>query len=109
MPKVSIVIPVYNMEKYLARCMDSIFAQTLTDWEVILVDDGGSDASVSMCDDYADRDKRVKVLHKQNGGLTSAWKAGSLMAEGEYIGYVDSDDYIEPDMYERLYQEAVRQ
>ena len=109
MPKVSIVIPVYNMEKYLARCMDSIFAQTLTDWEAILVDDGGSDASVSMCDDYAKMDERVKVLHKPNGGLTSAWKAGSLMAQGEYIGYVDSDDYIAADMYERLYQEAVKE
>lgn len=109
MPKVSIVIPVYNMEKYLARCMDSIFAQTLTDIEVILVDDGGSDASVGMCDEYAKLDKRVKVLHKPNGGLTSAWKAGSELATGNYIGYVDSDDYIEEDMYERLYEEAVKE
>lgn len=109
MPKVSIVIPVYNMEKYLPRCMDSIFAQTLMDWEVLLVDDGGSDASVSMCDAYAKKDDRVKVLHKENGGLTSAWKAGSRLAQGDYIGYVDSDDYIEPKMYERLYEEAVKE
>lgn len=108
MPKVSIVIPVYNMEKYLARCMDSIFAQTLKDIEVILVDDGGQDASVAMCDEYGARDSRVKVVHKENGGLTSAWKAGSLLAEGEYIGYVDSDDYIKPDMYEKLYKEATK-
>lgn len=109
MPKVSIVIPVYNMEKYLERCMESVLAQTLGDIEIILVDDGGSDASVTMCDDYAQNDKRVKVLHKKNGGLTSAWKAGSELATGEYIGYVDSDDYIARDMYERLYEEAVKE
>lgn len=109
MPKVSIVIPVYNMEKYLARCMDSVLAQTLEDIEVILVDDGGNDASVDMCDAYEKEDKRVRVLHKPNGGLTSAWKAGSLMATGEYIGYVDSDDYIRKDMYERLYYEAIKE
>ena len=74
--------------------MDSIFAQSLKDIEVILVDDGGTDASVGMCDEYAKTDERVQVLHKPNGGLTSAWKAGSLVAKGEYIGYVDSDDYI---------------
>lgn len=109
MPKVSIVIPVYNMEKYLARCMESIFAQTLKDIEVILVDDGGTDASVGMCDEYAKADERVQVIHKPNGGLTSAWKAGSLAAKGQYIGYVDSDDYIAEDMYERLYNEAVKE
>ncbi|MBO6016231.1 MAG: glycosyltransferase, partial [Lachnospiraceae bacterium] len=106
MPKVSVVIPVYNMEKYLERCMESVLGQTLADIEILLVDDGGSDASVEMCDEYAKKDPRVRVLHKPNGGLTSAWKAGSEMALGEYIGYVDSDDYIMPDMYERLYEEA---
>lgn len=108
MPKVSIVIPVYNMEKYLDRCMKSVFAQTLHEIEVILVDDGSSDASGGMCDAYARADSRVKVLHKPNGGLTSAWKAGSELASGEYIGYVDSDDYILEEMYERLYKEAVK-
>lgn len=106
MIKVSVVIPVYNMEKYLARCMDSVLAQTLKELEIILVDDGGSDGSVSMCDDYEKKYENVKVCHKENGGLTSAWKAGSQLAEGNYIGYVDSDDFIEPDMFERLYKEA---
>ena len=107
MPKVSIVVPVYNMEKYLDRCVQSIFAQTLSDIEIILVDDGGTDGSVSMCDAYAAQDSRVKVIHKKNGGLTSAWKAGSRVATGEYTGYIDSDDFVEPEMYERLYERAV--
>lgn len=106
MPKVSIVIPVYNMEKYLDRCMQSVFAQTLQEIEIILVDDGGKDASVLMCDQYAKQDERVRVIHKQNGGLTSAWKAGSKIAKGEYIGYIDSDDFIDADMFEKLYQRA---
>lgn len=106
MPKVSIVIPVYNMEKYLDRCMQSVFAQTLQEIEIILVDDGGKDASVLMCDQYAKQDERVRVIHKQNGGLTSAWKAGSKVAKGEYIGYIDSDDFIDADMFEKLYQRA---
>lgn len=89
--------------------MESVLAQTLREIEVILVDDGGSDASVGMCDAYAGKDGRVRVLHKPNGGLTSAWKAGSAMARGEYIGYVDSDDYIACDMYERLYEAALRE
>ena len=106
MPKVSIVIPVYNMEQYLDRCMESVLSQTLTDLEIILVDDGSRDASPAMCDEYAARDQRIQVLHKKNGGLTSAWKAGSELATGEYIGYVDSDDYIESDMYRRMYERA---
>lgn len=109
MIKVSIVIPVYNMEKYLDRCMESVLAQTLKEIEVILVDDGGSDGSVSMCDMYAEKYHSVRVLHKENGGLTSAWKAGSELATGNYIGYVDSDDFIAPDMYERLYREAEKE
>lgn len=103
-PCVSIVIPVYNMEKYLDKCMESVLTQTLSDIEIILVDDGGSDGSVKMCDAYANKDARVKVIHKENGGLTSAWKAGSKLAQGEYIGYVDSDDYVEKDMFLRLYE-----
>ena len=109
MIKVSVVIPVYNMEKYLERCMNSVLAQTLKELEIILVDDGGSDGSVAMCDKYAKEYDNVKVLHKKNGGLTSAWKAGSELAEGNYIGYVDSDDFIEPDMYEKLYEEAEKE
>lgn len=101
---VSVVIPVYNMEAYLDRCVKSVLAQTLPNIEIILVDDGGSDRSVSMCDDYAVAyPDRIRVIHKENGGLTSAWKAGSAAARGRYIGYVDSDDYILPDMYEKMF------
>lgn len=107
MPKVSIVIPVYNMQTYLDKCMQSVLAQSLTDIEILLVDDGSSDASPAMCDDYAKKDSRVRALHKPNGGLTSAWKRGSQEATGDYIGYIDSDDYIENDMFERLYERAV--
>ena len=106
MAKVSIVIPVYNMQKYLDKCMESVLAQTLRDIEIVLVDDGSHDDSPKMCDAYAQKDPRVKVVHKENGGLTSAWKRGSLEATGDYIGYVDSDDYIENDMYERMYERA---
>ena len=106
MPKVSIVIPVYNMQKYLDKCMQSVLAQSLTDIEILLVDDGSSDASPAMCDDYAKKDLRVRAVHKPNGGLTSAWKRGSQEATGDYIGYIDSDDYIEKDMFERLYERA---
>ena len=107
MMKVSVVIPVYNMEKYLKRCMESMLKQTLEEIEIILVDDGGSDGSVQMCDDYARDYHKVKVLHKKNGGLTSAWKAGSEIATGEYIGYIDSDDFVDPDMFEKLYHKAI--
>lgn len=96
---VSIVIPVYNMEAYLDRCVKSVLAQSLQNIEIILVDDGGSDRSVAMCDDYAAAyPDKIRVLHKENGGLTSAWKAGSAIAKGRYIGYVDSDDFILPDI-----------
>lgn len=102
---VSVVIPVYNMEAYLDRCMKSVLAQTLQNIEIILVDDGGTDSSVSMCDDYASSyPDKVCVIHKKNGGLTSAWKAGSAIARGRYIGYVDSDDYILPDMYQKMFE-----
>ena len=107
MPKVSIVIPVYNMERFLDRCMQSVLRQTLQDIEIILVDDGSSDNSPALCDAYGEQDKRVKVIHKENGGLTSAWKTGSAQAEGEYIGYVDSDDFVETDMYEKMYVRAM--
>jgi glycosyltransferase involved in cell wall biosynthesis len=91
------------MEAYLDRCIQSLLAQTLPNIEIILVDDGSSDCSVSMCDDYAAAyPNRIRVIHKENGGLTSAWKAGSAAAAGRYIGYVDSDDYILPDMYEKM-------
>lgn len=104
--KVSIVVPVYNTEKYLRQCMDSILCQTLEDMEIICVDDGSTDGCPQILDAYAGCDCRIKVIHKENGGLVSARKAGLIVASGEYIGYVDSDDWIEPVMYERLYKLA---
>lgn len=106
MPKVSIVIPVYNTRKYLDKCMESVLNQTLKDIEILLVDDGSTDDSPALCDEYARQDSRISVIHKKNGGLTSAWKRGSSEATGEYIGYLDSDDFIASDMYERLYERA---
>jgi glycosyltransferase involved in cell wall biosynthesis len=104
--KVSIIVPVYNVEEYLTRCVESIKKQTLTDIEIILVDDGATDSSGKMCDELALTDKRIKVIHKQNGGLTSAWKAGVAEASGEYVGFVDSDDWVDLDMFETLYEKA---
>lgn len=107
---VSIVIPVYNMEKYLDRCMKSVLAQTLSSIEIILVDDGSKDNSPALCDEYATKyPGKVFVVHKKNGGLTSAWKAGSKVARGKYVGYVDSDDYINPDMFEKMYQRITQE
>lgn len=99
---ISVIVPVYNVEEYLARCVDSILAQTYENLEVILVDDGAKDASGVICDAYAAKDSRVKVIHKENGGLSSARNAGLEAATGEYIAFVDSDDWIEPDAYAHL-------
>ncbi len=98
----SIIVPVYNVEKYLPRCVDSLLAQTYENLEIILVDDGATDASGAICDTYAAKDSRVKVIHKPNGGLSSARNAGLEAATGEYITFVDSDDWIEPDGYFHL-------
>lgn len=102
MALVSIVVPVYNVEKYLKRCVDSIMSQTLQDIEIILVDDGATDSSGKLCDDLAKMDKRIKVVHKENGGLSSARNAGMKIATGRYIGFVDSDDTVSNEMYEEL-------
>lgn len=107
--KVSVVVPVYNREKYLKQCVDSIVAQTLREIEIILVDDGSTDASPAICDEYAAKDSRVKVIHKQNAGMGAAYNTGMAKAKGEYIGFVESDDWIEPEMYEELYNKAVEQ
>lgn len=104
---ISIIVPVYNMEQYLERCMNSIWQQTYTNLEIILVDDGSTDKSPQMCDEYAAKDGRIKVIHKQNGGLSDARNAGLAIASGAYIGYVDSDDWIEPDMYELMYRSCI--
>lgn len=107
-PAVSVIVPIYNVEKYLAECVDSILGQTFQDIEVILVDDGSSDRSGQMADDYAAQDTRVKVIHKENGGLSSARNAGMKVARGQYIYYCDSDDYISRDAIEILYDTAIR-
>lgn len=107
MPKVSIIVPVYKTEKYLNRCIDSILVQTFTDFELILVDDGSPDRCGEICDEYADRDSRIKVIHKKNGGLSEARNFGLEIVQGDFIGFVDSDDYIESDMYESLYNACI--
>lgn len=103
MAKISIIVPIYKVEPYLCRCIDSILNQTFTDFECILVDDGSPDNCPRICDEYAKKDKRIKVIHKPNGGLSDARNAGLDIAQGEYIGFVDSDDWIHPQMYEILY------
>lgn len=107
MPLVSVIIPVYKVENELRRCVDSVLSQTLTDIEIILVDDGSPDGCPQICDDYADRDSRIKVIHKVNGGLSDARNNGLNKATGDYVMFVDSDDYIETDSCERLYLTAV--
>jgi glycosyltransferase involved in cell wall biosynthesis len=104
MPKVSIIVPVYNAEKYLQECVESVLGQTLSDIELILVDDGSTDSSPTLCDQYAAQDRRVKVIHKPNGRAASARNAGLRVASGEYVAFVDADDWISPDMYEKMLQ-----
>lgn len=103
-PKVSVVIPVYNVEKYLRQCMDSVVNQTLKEIEIIAVDDGSTDSSGAILDAYAAADARVKVIHKANGGYGIGMNTGFDAATGEYLGIVESDDYAEPEMFETLYR-----
>ena len=103
MPEVSVIIPVYKVEKYIHKCIDSVLNQTFRDIQVILVDDGSPDNCGHICDEYSKADKRVSVVHKENGGLSDARNAGMKYAEGNYILFVDSDDYIEHDMIEYMY------
>ncbi len=106
MIKVSIVVPIYKVEKYLRECVDSILRQSLKDIEVILVDDGSPDACPQIVDEYAAQDKRVIAVHQPNSGYSVAVNKGIDLAKGEYIGIIESDDWIEPDMYEKLYKSA---
>ena len=99
---ISIIVPIYNVEKYIEKCIDSIINQTYKYLQIILVDDGSTDNSGMICDIMAEKDARIVVLHKENGGLVSARKAGLKIANGQYIGFIDGDDYIEPNMYESL-------
>lgn len=99
---ISVIVPVYNVEEYLPRCVDSILAQTYGNLEILLVNDGTKDNSGAICDEYAKKDARIRVIHKENGGLSSARNAGLNVARGEYIAFVDSDDWIERDAYETM-------
>ncbi len=105
-PKVSVVVPIYGVERYLHQCVDSILAQTLTDIEIILVDDGSPDACPGIVDEYAARDSRIVAVHQPNGGYGKAVNHGISLAKAPYIGIIESDDWIEPTMYEKLYQRA---
>lgn len=102
-PKISIIVPVYNVEKYIRRCLDSIAAQTFSDWECICVDDGTPDYSGKICDEYAQKDSRFVVIHKENGGVSSARNVGLDVAKGEWICFCDSDDWVEKDYLETWY------
>lgn len=101
---ISVIVPVYKVEKYLRWCLDSLAAQTLDDIEIIIVDDGSPDGCPAICDEYAAKDARMKVVHKENGGLLSARKAGLAASCGDYIGFVDGDDWVEPDTFLNMYK-----
>ena len=105
-PKISVIVPVYKAEAYLHRCVDSLLAQTFQDFEILLVDDGSPDRSGEICDEYAKMDKRVRVFHKENGGVSSARQCGMDNARGEYTIHADPDDWVEADMLEELYKKA---
>ena len=107
-PLISIIVPIYNVKKYLRDCIQSICCQTYQNLEIILVDDGSTDGCREICDEYADKDKRVKVIHKANAGLGLARNSGMEIAQGEYFGFVDSDDTIRPQMYETLMECILR-
>lgn len=107
-PKISVIVPVYKAETYLCRCVDSILSQTFEDFELLLIDDGSPDRSGEICDEYAKRDCRVRVFHKENGGVSSARQCGLDNAKGEYVIHADPDDWIEKEMYERMYEVAIK-
>ena len=98
---ISVIVPIYKVEKYLDECIESIVNKTYRNLEIILVDDGSPDKCPEMCDQWAKKDERIRVIHKENGGLSSARNAGLDVATGDYVGFVDSDDFIERDMYEK--------
>lgn len=99
-PEISVIVPVYNVEKYLRRCIDSILAQTYTDFEILLVDDGSTDGSLAICNDYASRDCRVRVFHQANGGASSARNLGMEKVSGKWLTFCDADDYVYPNWLE---------
>ena len=107
MPKISVIIPVYGVELYLDKCIESVVNQTYRNLEIILVDDGSPDRCPTICDEWAELDNRNKVIHKKNGGLSDARNAGIRIASGELIGFVDSDDWISEGMYQLLYENMI--
>lgn len=109
MALISVIVTAYNIEKYLSLCLDSLIQQRFSDIEIILVDDGSTDGCYDICEEYKKRDSRIVVIHKENGGLVAARKTGLSHACGEYIAYVDGDDWIEPDIYERMYKKIIEQ
>lgn len=106
-PLISVIVPIYKVEKYLDRCVESIVNQTYENLEIILVDDGSPDSCPQMCDSWAEKDNRIKVVHKENGGLSDARNVGMAVAKGEYIAFVDSDDWIEQNMISKLYDALI--
>ena len=107
-PLISVIVPIYNAEKYLHRCLDSIVNQTYKNLQIILIDDGSEDESSKICDEYKEIDNRIIVIHKENSGVSDSRNIGLDKSEGEYIGFVDADDYIEPSMYEKLYKSIIQ-
>ena len=105
-PKISVIVPIYNAENYLRRALDSLKAQSISDFEVIMIDDGSNDSSGSICDQYCNQDSRFNVIHKTNGGVSAARQTGLDAARGEYVIHVDADDWVEPNMLEELYKKA---
>lgn len=105
---ISIIVPIYNVEKYLKRCIDSLINQTYRNIEIILVDDGSPDNCGKICDEYAKADSRIKVIHQINSGVSAARNAGLKIANGEYIGFIDSDDFVSPEMYEMLLTSMIK-
>lgn len=106
-PEISVIVPVYKVERFLPACIDSLLAQTFADFELILVDDGSPDNCPALCDAAAEKDNRVRVLHKANGGVSTARNAGLDMARGKWIAFVDSDDSVQPDYLEKMHTAAL--
>ena len=104
---VSVIVPVYNVEKYLRACLDSILAQSFSNYEIILIDDGSKDASGAICDEYVAKDSRIRVLHKENGGVSRARNAGLDMAQGEFVTFIDGDDTVDADYIGLMFREMV--
>ena len=105
-PKVSVIVPIYKAEAYLHRCVDSLLQQTMSDFELLLIDDGSPDNSGKICDEYAMKDARVRVVHQPNGGVSAARQKGLDEAQGEYVIHADPDDWVEPDILQQLYDKA---